>query len=153
MGDIHERRFLRAKLLALAAAVVFLVSCGLTSLARAEDMHDVRGTRHGCVDFSVTNAAWTTYTSASLENMQGSTALAASLYWTQIQVINGDGPVYVCEAAAANCGADSTNKLEVATGAASIDPARGLSIQSVSLTGAGLAATTGQLCGFFRVSP
>lgn len=139
--------------LGVGLLVAILVLLGLPHLARAEDMHDIRGTKHGCVDFSVTNAAWTTYTSASLENMQGSTALAASLYWTQIQIINGDGPVYVCEAAAASCGADTTNKLEVATAAASIDPARGLSIQSVSLTGAGLAATTGQLCGFFRSAP
>ena len=134
------------------SALVFLASLLGATVARAEDAHGVVGTRHGCVDFSVTSTG-TTYTSASLENMQGSAALAASLYWTEIMVKGGSDPVYLCEAAVASCGADTTNKLVVATGASITLPTRGISVQSIALFGPGLGATTGQLCGFFRVTP
>lgn len=142
--------------LGVGLMVMLFLLLGLTHLARAEDMHDIRGTRRGCVDVTGT-AAWVTLTSASLENSTASSALAASLYWTEITVKDGTGAVQLCLNAAASCGADTTNKDNIASGAALTLPLRGLpqgtasGIQSVAVY-AGVA-TTFQVCGYFRVSP
>ena len=156
MGDVHERRYLRAKFMAALAAVFLFVSCGLTGFARAEDLNDVRGTRHGCVDVTATGG-WDTLTSASLENSTGSAALSASLYWTEVLVKDGSATVYLCLAAAASCGAGTGNKLAVAAGSSITLPLRGVApsgssgVQSIAVYAA--AATTVQVCGFFRSAP
>ena len=138
--------------LGVGLMVMLFLLLGLTHLAHAEDMHDIRMTRHGCQDL-VVPAAWTTYTSASFENMQGSAALAGSLYWTELFVKAPDVALYICEAAAASCGADTTNKMSVAAGASLTVPLRGLGIQSLSLYGTGIIGTTVQVCGGFRSAP
>lgn len=156
MDDINERRYLRAKLLALAAAVAFLVSCGLTSLARAEDMNDVRGTRHGCIDVTSTGG-WDTVTSDLMENSTSGAVLAASLYWTEVLIHGGSAAVYLCLNSKTNCGTGTANKLSVATGATVSIPLRGIApasasgVQSIAVY-SGIGETF-QVCGHFRVSP
>jgi hypothetical protein len=140
----------RRRMLAAVAFVVFAIVFGLTSIARAEDSQDIRGTRHGCTDLTTTGA-WDELTSASLEDMRGSSALAASLYWTELFIKGGSAVVYVCEAAAADCGSNTTNKLSVASGASITLPLRGLSLRTVSIQAT--ASTTVQVCGFFRTAP
>lgn len=140
----------RRRLLAAVAFVVFAIVFGLTSIARAEDSQDIRGTRHGCTDLTTTGA-WDELTSASLEDMRGSSALAASLYWTELFIKGGSATVYVCEAASADCGSNTTNKLSVASGASITLPLRGLSLRTVSIQAT--ASTTVQVCGFFRTAP
>ena len=137
------------KFIGLFCAII--TSCGLAVPAGAEDQYDIRGTKHGCTDFTV-GAAWATYTSASLEDQAGSAVLGASLYWTEIMIKAPSAAVYICEAAAASCGANTTNKLSVASGATIVLPLKGLAGQSIALQGSG-AGVTGQLCGYFRVSP
>ena len=126
-----------------------IISCAAVP-AVAEDMYDIRGTKHGCADV-VATGGWDDLTSASLENMQGSAALGASLYWTEVIVKSGSAAVYLCEAAGAGCGANTANKLSVATGASLTIPLRGLVVQTIAVLAAG--ATTVQVCGFFRASP
>lgn len=133
-----------------AVMLVFLVVFGLARLARAEDAQDVRGTRHGCKDVTA-SGGWDTLTSADLENMQGSAVLASGLYWTELLIKDGSASVYVCEAAGASCGVGTGNKLSVAAGASVVLPMRGLTATSVAIYAT--AATTVQVCGFFRTVP
>ena len=128
----------------------FFAALGIARVAQAEDAQDIRGTKHGCVDHTATGG-WDTLTSASLENQQGSAVLAASLYWPEILIKSGSAAVYVCETTAASCGAGTTNKMSVATGATLVLPMRGLSAQSIAVYAT--AATTVQVCGYFRSSP
>lgn len=136
--------------------IVFFASFLGAGAARAEDLNDVRGTRHGCVDVTATGG-WDTLTSASLENSTGSAVLSASLYWTEVLVKDGSATVYLCLAAAASCGAGTGNKLSVAAGSSITLPLRGITpsgssgVQSIAVYAA--AATTVQVCGFFRSAP
>lgn len=140
----------RRRTLLAALVVVFLLAFGLASVARAEDKDDVRGTRHGCKDVTA-SGGWDTLTSADLESQTGSAALASGLYWTEIMVKDGSAAVYVCETAGASCGAGTGNKMSVATGATLVLPLRGISPTSVAIYAT--AATTVQVCGYFRVNP
>ena len=135
--------------LILAALVAFLTAFGVVCVARAEDALDVRGTKHGCADVTATGD-WATLTSASLENAAGSSALAASLYWTEVFISGGSADVYLCEAAAASCGVGTGNKQKVPTAGAIALPLRGLGIQSIATYAAN--GTTFQICGFFRAT-
>ena len=83
----------------------------------------------------------------------GSAALAASLHWTELTVKAPSAAVYVCLAGASSCGANTTNKLSVATGATLVLPVTGLSLQTISLYGTGIIGSAVQVCGFFRVHP
>jgi len=147
---MHELAIMRRRSIMAAAVVAFIVAFGLVRLAHAEDSRDVRGTRHGCQDITATGG-WDTLTSASLENQQGSAALASGLYWSEILVKGGSATVYVCEAAAASCGSGTTNKASVATGATLMLPLYGLSVTSVAIYAAN--GTTLQVCGYFRTTP
>lgn len=140
----------RRRMLAAVAFVVFAIVFGLTSIARAEDSQDIRGTDHGCKDVTA-SGGWDTLTSADLESQRGSAVLSASLYWTELLVKSGSATVYVCETAGASCGSGTANKLSVASGAALTLPLRGMSVQSVAIYAT--AATTVQVCGYFRKSP
>lgn len=129
-----------------------LATCAAPSYAIAEDAQDIRGTYSGCVDATI-GASWSGFTSADLEDSSGSAVLAASLYWTEINVITPSAAIYVCTGPAAGCGANTANKRATATSATWVLPARGLSggVQTVSLR-AGGAGVTVQLCGYFRKS-
>ena len=118
--------------------------------AGAEDSNDVRGTKSGCKDFTATGS-FVSFTSADLEDAAGSSTLASGLYWTEVTVTGTSATVYVCTAAAASCGADTTNKRAVASGAALTLPMRGLATATVALRAAN--GTTGHLCGYFRSTP
>ena len=150
MDELLANRTRRNRMLASVVFIVFALVFGLTSAARAEDSNDIRGTDHGCKDVTA-SGGWDTLTSADLESQRGSAVLSASLYWTEILVKGGSAAVYVCEAAGASCGTGTGNKLSVASGAALTLPLRGMSIQSVAIYAA--AATTVQVCGYFRKSP
>lgn len=119
-------------------------------MAFAEDAQDIRGNKHGCKDVTATGA-WDSITSADLENQSGSTALASGLYWTELLVKSGSATVYVCEAAGTSCGTGTGNKLSVASGAVIVLPLRGLNTTSVAIYAT--AATTVQVCGYFRANP
>jgi hypothetical protein len=147
-----ERPMRRARIAGALALVVFVVTFGLAGLARAQDVNGVVGTRHGCVDATI-GTSWTELTSASMESSTGSAALAASLHWTELTVKAPSAAVYVCLAGASSCGANTTNKLSVATGATLVLPVTGLSLQTISLYGTGIIGSAVQVCGFFRVHP
>lgn len=147
---MRELTIMRRRSIMAAAVVAFIVAFGLMRLAHAEDSQDVRGTRHGCVDVTATGG-WDSLTSASLESTASGTSLAASLYWTELLVLNGSADVYVCLTTGASCGTGTGNKLKVASGAALTLPLRGLSTQSVAVYAT--ASTTLQVCGYFRTAP
>lgn len=134
-------------LISILAALAFLAAFAVAQAARAEDSQDVRGTKHGCVDVTA-SGGWDTLTSASLENSQGSAVLSSGLYWTEVFVLNGSADVYLCLAAGGSCGAGTANKMKIATGASGSFPLRGLSATSIAVYAA--AATTVQVCGYFR---
>jgi len=138
---------------ARVVAWVVVMGCvlGVAGLARAEDAQDVRGTKSGCQDVTI-GAAWSDFTSSGLENAQGSGALGSGLYWTEISVANTSASLFICLAAGASCGADTTNKRLVPSGGVWVLPLRGLSTQTIALR-AGAAGVTGQLCGYFRATP
>lgn len=143
--------FTRARLVAWALIMaVFACAFGVARLARAEDKDDVRGNFHGCADVTATGG-WDSLTSASLESSLGSSTLAASLYWTEVLVVNGSADVYLCLTTGASCGTGTAGKLKVASGAALSLPLRGLATRSVAVYAT--AATTLQVCGYFRVQP
>lgn len=146
---MSEKCMSGARVAAWCAVVAFGVAFGLAQLARAEDAQDVRGKYHGCVDTTVPTS-WTELTSASLEDSKGSAALSGSLYWTELLIKGGDAAVYVCLTGASSCGANTTNKLSVASGATLSIPLRGLLVQTVSLYGTGIAGSAVQVCGYFR---
>ncbi len=133
------------------AFLAFLAVAGVASpLAVANDSNDIVGYRYGCVDY-VATGAWDTLTSASLENMGGSSALPASHYWTELFIKSPSATIYVCTTTGASCGANTTNKLAVAANATITLSIRGLTTKSVALQAT--AATTAQACGMFRVTP
>ena len=145
-----ELAILRRRSLWAAAIVAFIVALGLARIARAEDSQDVRGTRHGCADVTATGG-WDSLTSASLESTQSGSALPASLYWTEVLVINGSANVYLCLTTGASCGTGTGRKPRVASGGALSLPLRGLNTQSVAVYAAN--GTTLQVCGYFRTAP
>lgn len=147
---MRELAIMRRRSIMATAVVAFIVAFGLVRLAHAEDSQDVRGTRHGCKDVTGTGG-WDTLTSADMESQTGSAVLASGLYWTEIMVKDGSAAVYVCETAGASCGAGTGNKMSVATGATLVLPLRGVSPTSVAIYAT--AATTVQVCGYFRTSP
>jgi len=147
---MRELAIMRRRSIMAAAVVAFIVAFGLVRLAHAEDSQDVRGTRHGCKDVTATGG-WDTLTSADMESQAGSAVLASGLYWTEIMVKDGSAAVYVCETTGASCGSGTGNKMSVATGATLVLPMRGLSVTSIAVYAA--AATTVQVCGYFRTAP
>jgi len=150
MDELLANRARRNRMLAAVVFVVFALVFFLASLARAEDSQDIRGNYHGCKDVTA-SGGWDTLTSVDLESQTGSAVLSASLYWTELLIKSGSAAVYVCEAAGASCGTGTGNKLSVASGAALTLPLRGMSVQSVAIYAT--AATTVQVCGYFRKSP
>lgn len=119
-------------------------------MALAEDAQDIRGTKHGCKDVTA-SGGWDSLTSADLESQTGSAALSSGLYWTELMIKSGSATVYVCEAVGTSCGTGTGNKLSVASGAVVVLPLRGINTTSVAVYAT--AATTLQVCGYFRVSP
>ena len=147
---MRELAIMRRRSIMSAAVVAFIIAFGLVRLAHAEDSQDVRGTLHGCKDVTA-SGGWDALTSADLEDSEGSAVLAASLYFTEIMVLNGSAHAHICLAAAASCGTGTANKVKVASGAALVLPLRGLASQAVSIYAA--AATTLQVCAYFRKAP
>lgn len=128
----------------------FLALLLLAGVAHAEDAQDVRGNYVGCKDVTATGS-WVSYTSADLENAAGSAVLGSGLYYTEVALTQPSASVYLCHTAAGSCGADTTNKRSVASGAALVVPMRGLGVQTIALRAAN--GTTVQLCAYFRASP
>lgn len=147
---MRELAIVRRRSIMAAVVVAFIIAFGLVRLAHAEDSQDVRGTRHGCKDVTA-SGGWDTLTSADLESQTGSAVLASGLYWTEIMVKSGSAAVYVCETTGASCGSGTANKMSVATGGVLVLPMRGLSVTSIAVYAA--AATTVQVCGYFRTAP
>ena len=142
-----ELAIFRRRSILAAAIVAFVVAMGLTRLARAEDSMDVRGVAHGCKDVTA-SGGWDSITSADLESSTGSAVLASGLYYSEVMVLNGSADVYLCLAAGGSCGTGTGNKVKVASGAALMLPLRGINPTSVAIYAT--AATTLQVCGFFR---
>lgn len=147
---MSELTIIRRRAIMAAAVVAFVVAFGLARSARAEDMNDVRGNYHGCKDVTA-SGGWDSITSADLESSTGSAVLSSGLYFTEVMVLNGSANVYLCLATGASCGSGTANKVKVASGAALALPLRGVNPTSVAIYAT--AATTLQVCAYFRKSP
>lgn len=147
---MSELTIMRRRSIMAAAVVAFVVALGLARLARAEDANDVRGNFHGCKDVTA-SGGWDSLTSADLESSTGSAVLSSGLYFSEVLVLNGSADVYLCLAAGGSCGAGTGNKVKVASGAALMLPVRGINPTSIAVYAT--AATTLQVCGYFRARP
>lgn len=147
---MSELTIMRRRAIMAAVVVAFIVAFGLARLAHAEDSNDVRGNYHGCKDVTA-SGGWDSLTSADLESSTGSAVLSSGLYFSEVLVLNGSADVYLCLAAGASCGTGTANKVKVASGAALMLPVRGINPTSIAIYAT--AATTVQVCGYFRKTP
>lgn len=145
---IHHRSLFAEWVALLLFAGMFLASIGRP--ARAEDSHGVVGAKMGCKDFTA-KGSFVTFAPSDLEDVAGSGALSGTLYVSTVQILNTSASVYLCLAASASCGADTTNKPVTAAGAARLDVTYGMGVTSIALRAAN--AVTGQVCVVYRTTP